>query len=93
MTRASLLIPALLAAAVPALVQAQAADPAAAQIDAFHDALLNLMKQGKSLGAQGRYRQIEPAVQRAFDLPAMTRFAVGPKWASATPQQQATGAL
>jgi len=89
MTRASLLFPALLAAAVPAVVQAQAADPAAAQIDAFHGALLNLMKQGKSLGAQGRYRQIEPAVQRAFDLAAMTRFAVGPRWASASPQDQA----
>jgi phospholipid transport system substrate-binding protein len=88
MTRASLLIPALLAAGVPALVQAQAADPAAAQIDAFDAVLLKVMKQGKALGPQGRYKELQPAVERAFDLPAMARFAVGPKWAGAAPQEQ-----
>lgn len=88
MTRPALLIPALLLAGVPAMVQAQAADPAAAQIDAFDSALLKVMKQGKALGPQGRYRELQPAVERAFDLAAMTRFAVGAKWTSASPQQQ-----
>jgi phospholipid transport system substrate-binding protein len=76
-------------AAAPAVVQAQASDPAAVQIEAFDQALLGAMKQAKSLGVQGRYRQLEPAVTRAFDLEAMTRFAVGPKWATVSPQDQA----
>ena len=90
MTPRSILLAALLAAAPAAIVQAQAADPGAAQIESFNSALLDAMKQAKSLGVQGRYRKLEPAVQAAFDLPAMTRIAVGPTWASLTPQDQAS---
>lgn len=50
--------------------------------------LLNSMRSGPSLGARGRYAQIEPVVQRVFDVPFMARLAVGPQWASLTPQQQ-----
>jgi phospholipid transport system substrate-binding protein len=57
-------------------------------VDAFDNALLDTMKGGASLGAKGRARKLEPAVQAAFDLPTMTRFAVGPQWASMTPAQQ-----
>ena len=90
MTCRPLLLSALAAlAAAPAVVQAQAADPAAAQIESFDQALLNVMKQAKSLGVQGRYRELQPAVERAFDLPAMTRFAVGPKWSTVSPGDQA----
>jgi len=86
---ASLLL-ALSLAAAPALVVAQASDPAATRVDAFYDVLLDAMRQGKSLGVDGRYRKLEPAVTRTLDLPAMTRFAVGPKWSglSAAEQQQ-----
>lgn len=83
---------ALLAASVApaAIVQAQATDPGAATIDAFDNVLLEVMKQGKSLGVDGRYRRLEPAVQAAFDLPAMTRFAVGPKWTTLSAPEQAS---
>ncbi len=85
---------ALIAGAVPAAVSptaawAQAADPAAAQIDSFDSALLSAMKQAKSLGVQGRYRDLEPVMARTFDLPTMTRFAVGPKWTTASAADQA----
>lgn len=80
---------ALIAAAVPAPALAQASDPAAAQIDAFDNSLLQVMKQGKSLGVEGRYRQLQPAIESAFDLATMTRFAVGPKWTTASPADQA----
>jgi phospholipid transport system substrate-binding protein len=91
MTSRPLLIAALLmATAAPAALYAQAADPGAAQVEALNGVLLDTMKQGKSLGVQGRYRKLEPAVQAAFDLPAMTRIAVGPTWASLTPQDQAS---
>ena len=80
---------ALFGAAVPAAAVAQAADPAAAQIEAFDNTLVSVMKQARSLGVQGRYRELEPAMDRAFDLPTMARFAVGPKWASASASDQA----
>jgi len=62
-------------------VQGQSADPAAVQIEAFHGALLETMKEGPTLGAKGRDRKLTPVVERAFDLPLMTQFAVGPSWA------------
>ena len=60
--------------------RAAAADPAAAQIEAFDADLVATMKAGASLGPQGRYRRYMPVVERVFDLPVMTRFAVGPGW-------------
>jgi len=59
---------------------AQATDPAIPTIDAFDNALIETMKQAKALGPKGRYQKLEPAIQRAFNLPVMTRFAVGPAW-------------
>ncbi|HEX7760861.1 MAG TPA: ABC transporter substrate-binding protein [Caulobacteraceae bacterium] len=64
------------------------ADPAAAQVDAFDASLVAAMKGGKALGAKGRARQLTSAVQRAFDMPSMAAFAVGPAWASFTPAQK-----
>ncbi|HZZ89827.1 MAG TPA: ABC transporter substrate-binding protein [Caulobacteraceae bacterium] len=77
------------AAVAAAPVQAAPADPAAAQVDAFDGALLSAMKAGKAAGPQGRYRTLEPAVNRAFDIPTMIRFAVGPTWSSIPAAQQA----
>ncbi|HEY5289463.1 MAG TPA: ABC transporter substrate-binding protein [Caulobacteraceae bacterium] len=59
-----------------------AADPAVGRIEALDNALLSTMKEGAALGAKGRFRKLEPVVQSAFDLPLMTRFAVGPAWTS-----------
>jgi phospholipid transport system substrate-binding protein len=78
-----------LIAAAPAAAMAEAADPATPTIDAFDSALIEVMKQGKSLGAQGRYAKLIPAVEQTFDLPTMTRFAVGSSWASASASDQA----
>lgn len=78
---------ALLLTAAPAVlvletapVQAQAADPAVAQVQGFYDALTAAMKMGGS--AKGRYEKLKPAVDKAFDLPAMTATAVGPTFAT-----------
>jgi len=89
MRRAPSLLLALSLAAAPALAMAQASDPAAARVDAFYGVLLDTMKQGKSLGVEGRYRKLEPAVEQTLDLHAMTRFAVGPKWTALSPAEQA----
>ena len=61
--------------------RAAEADPAAVQIDTFDNALLATMKEGSSLGLKGRIHRLQPAVEHAFNLPAMTQYAVGPVWA------------
>jgi phospholipid transport system substrate-binding protein len=76
---ASALTAALIAPA--AQVQAAGVDPGVVQMTAFDDALLSSMKQADALGVRGRYAKLEPAVERAFDLPTMTRYAIGPAWA------------
>jgi phospholipid transport system substrate-binding protein len=62
--------------------QAQGGDSAVAQVQGFYDALQASMKAGGS--AKSRYEKLKPAVEKAFDLQAMTAAAVGPAWASAS---------
>jgi phospholipid transport system substrate-binding protein len=76
--RAFLAVPAAFLAAAPAL--AQASDPAAATVDSLDAALIATMKAGAGAGMKGRIARIGPAIDRAFDLPLMTRLAVGPNW-------------
>lgn len=83
MTRTPLNLALALALAVgPTAAVAQVAgDPAAAQIEAFDASLLDVLKQSKGLSAERRAQKLQPAIAKAFDLKAMTRFAVGPSWA------------
>jgi phospholipid transport system substrate-binding protein len=46
----------------------------------FYQVLLATMKNGGALGASGRYEELSPAILRTFDIPFMTRLAVGPSW-------------
>jgi len=64
------------------------ADPAASQIEALDAALISTMKAAKTLGVQGRFRQLEPVVARTFDIPKLTRIAVGPTWTTIPAGQQ-----
>src|SRR6185437_7190176 len=75
-------------AAAMAAPAAWAADPAAATIDSLDAGLIDTMKAAKSSGARERFRKLEPVVARAFDFSTMTRFAVGPSWASIPAGQQ-----
>lgn len=77
---AALMVGAPAAAILPVPAMAQAADPAVAQVQGFYDALTASMKSGGT--AKSRYEKLKPAVEKAFDLPAMTATAVGPTWAS-----------
>jgi len=67
---------------------AQASDPGAQVIDSFDHTLLAAMKQSKTLGLQGRFAKMEPAVRSTFDLPAMMRVATGAYWAKMSPADQ-----
>jgi phospholipid transport system substrate-binding protein len=81
---------ALLLAAAPLATPAtaQTSDPAGAPVAALDDALLGIMKGGKALGFSGRAAKIGPAVDRAFDIPLMTRLSVGPAWTTTAPADQ-----
>ena len=72
----------LLAAHHPARAQQAPAAAVTAPIRAFYDALQDVMKRAKALGIKGRYDALAPVVETTFDLPAMTRIAVGPRWTS-----------
>jgi phospholipid transport system substrate-binding protein len=57
-------------------------------VNAFHETLISTMKNGRTLGEYGRYAKIEPVIRRLFDLPFMSRLAVGPSWGGLSPAQQ-----
>lgn len=78
------------ALAMPAqLATASAAGGGADTVRAFYSTLLDTMRNAAQLGAQGRYARLAPAIRQNFDIPFMTRLAVGPEWNSLTPTQQA----
>ena len=74
--------------AAPAIATDAPAAEVTAPIRAFYDALLDVMKRATALGIRGRYDALAPVVGAAFDLPAMTRIAVGPRWTSIPKEQQ-----
>ena len=75
-------------ASLPVVTQAADSD-AAGVVRGFYATLSDTMKQGVQLGFAGRYKKLEPVIKSAFDMPAMTKMAVGLTWASATPTEQA----
>lgn len=46
-------------------------------IETFHDTLLRVMKNARTLGYDGRYRTLAPAIGKAFHLRSMSRMVAG----------------
>lgn len=57
-------------------------------IRALDDALLDIMRAGKTAPFQKRFDMLAPAVDRAFDLPHILRVSVGPGWSELSPPLQ-----
>jgi len=74
--------------ATPAFAEGEGADPAVKPIRTFYDSLLTVMKQAKELGIRGRYEKLAAPIRSTFDLPAMTRIAVGADWNAIPPDEQ-----
>ena len=72
----------------PAAATAQAADPAIAPVEALDAGLIATMKTGQRAGIKARGGVIAPVVDRTFDLPLMTRLAVGSAWNGFAPADQ-----
>ena len=77
----------LAVAALPYRVHAAPASGGDA-VQGLYDALLNTMKNGRTLGQSGRFTQLEPVIRRTFDIPAMARLSVGPSWVSLSEAQR-----
>ena len=67
----------------------QAESPAAKHIQSYYQQLMPTIQQAGRLSVRERDKRFEPAITSAFDLATMTRLAVGPKWATFSPDQQA----
>lgn len=83
----SALLLALFLVLAPA-VHAQTQTPAAVLVKDFYAALEATMKEGPTLGFDGRYKKLEPAVTQTFNLPLMARAAVGLGWGKETAENQ-----
>ena len=57
-------------------------------VRAFYATLLGTMKNARAIGERGRYARLAPVILRTFDVPLMTRLAVGPAWSGLRPDQQ-----
>jgi phospholipid transport system substrate-binding protein len=73
----------LLAFSTPAMAQT---DPAQVTVQALDNGLLAIMKAKGT--ERSRAQSIAPVIDRAFDLPLMTRLAVGPSWTTIAPSDQ-----
>lgn len=77
----------LLMCGVRPLTAAAATEPQET-VRSFYGILSSNMKEGRTLGESGRLARLAPVVYRTFDIPVMTRLAVGPSWASLNSAQQ-----
>lgn len=58
-------------------------------IQSFSNVLLDVMKNAKTLGFEGRRKKLEPAVAQAYDMTAMTQGALGPASRKLSPEELA----
>jgi phospholipid transport system substrate-binding protein len=73
---------------VPDSAYGAGSDPGAMQVQTLTDALLKSMRAGRAESMAERYRNLGPVIEQTFALPLVTRLAVGPDWASFSPDQQ-----
>ena len=78
----------LIFASLSSIAAAQPVDPAIATVQSLDDGLLAIMRSGSAAGMAGRSRAIAPVIDRAFDLPLMSRLSVGPGWVNIAPRDQ-----
>ena len=67
---------------------AEAASPTQ-PVEAFHAGLLEIMKQAKALGIQGRIDKLEPLMARTFDMDFMASKTVGRHWSKLSDEDKA----
>jgi phospholipid transport system substrate-binding protein len=70
-------------------VRAADASEITAPVAQLHAGLISIMKAGKTVSFRQRYETIAPVIGRTFDLEAILRQVVGPRWPKLPADQQA----
>lgn len=73
----------------PLKTEGEPAHSAADRIGALYGTLIQTMQQAKQLGVKGRYELLAPVLSNTYDIPSMSRTAVGQSWSALDPGQQA----
>jgi len=79
---------ALRARAEDAPAPAAAPDGAAPVVDRFHAVLLDVMKNAKTLGFEGRRDKLAPALDATYDFPGMAQRSLSAGWAKLDESQR-----
>ena len=82
-------IVAIVAAVLVVPIRLHAQSSAVTHIQSYYQQLMPTIQQAGRLSVRERDKRFTPAISSAFDLPTMTRLAVGPAWQSFSPAQQA----
>jgi phospholipid transport system substrate-binding protein len=59
-----------------------------APVEQLHTGLISIMKAGKTESFGQRFETIAPVISRTFDLEAILRQVIGPRWAALPPDKQ-----
>ena len=59
-----------------------------APVEQLHTGLISIMKAGKAESFRQRFETIAPVISRTFDLEAILRQVIGPRWATLPPDKQ-----
>jgi phospholipid transport system substrate-binding protein len=70
-------------------LQAQTPNAAVAKIQTYYQQLMPTIQQAARLSVRERDRRFTPVFAAVFDMPTMTRLAVGPAWRTFSAEQQA----
>jgi phospholipid transport system substrate-binding protein len=68
---------------------AQTPSAAVGKIETYYQQLMPTIQQAARLSVRERDKRFTPVFTRAFDIPTMTRLAVGPPWRGFSAEQQA----
>src|ERR1700726_652026 len=68
---------------------AQTPNSSVAKIEAYYQQLMPTIQQAARLSVVERDRRFTPVFTAVFDIPTMTRLAVGPAWRTFSAEQQA----
>ena len=79
---------AIIAAALLSLAPAADAGPAGDIIGKLNTVFINVMQNARSLGYDGRYKKLEPALAKAYDFTEMARVTTGRYWRDFTDDQK-----
>lgn len=79
----SLIIP------LPGIAQDAGVNAAAHQVvSSFHDQLIGVMRDAKTLGYQGRYEKLRPLITSLFDTPTIARVILSRYWKEINDQEK-----